>query len=748
MADPLQQPNPDPDWRRILDAVNDCVWSATIAADGQWVYRYVSPAIERISGRPAQWFLPGRDRWLEAIHPDDRPRVDASDRAIPFALRDARDAEYRYRIVRPDGSVRWVRDIIRISSGPPIRLDGVLADITDQHVAELALRASEDRLRRIIDTNPDAILLVGADKRITLANPAAAKLFDKPRRELVGLLWEQLGVEQELIDPDSSVLRGQRYTIIRPDGTRARALLTMATLKGVGSEFAGFVAVFDDVTALSAATEELSRSNAQSRLLLDQMPAVIWTIDRDLRFTSSQGRGLRDLGLLPDEVVGLSLFQYLRTNDPQDPVLVAARQALEGHSVHFEVNHHGRVYSTHLDPLRDAHDLITGAVAVSIDVTQVRELETRLRLAGRLEALGQLAGGAAHDINNLLTALMGHIGRAVACTDDPAVRAPLAVAAQAAERAAEISYKLLGVARRAAIPGGACDMNAVTREVLALLAPAFGSDIQVVATLAAGPLIVGGDPGDIHQILINLCVNARDAMPAGGRLTVSTELCRDGSRVCLNVADTGIGMTPEVQARIFEPLFTTKEPGRGTGLGMPSVLAIVHNLGGTIECDTVPGQGTRFVVRLPLLPAPSLRPETAASPAPVGGGAILVADDEPLIRSFVTQALEESGYTVVEAVDGIDAIEKAEVFAGDIALAILDQSMPRQGGRETLRVLRQRRPDLKCLFATGVADSDLTGHVAEPGEVGVLSKPYRLADLLDAVRKAIQPSGTTRAPDG
>lgn len=736
MADSPVTPAPVPDWQRILDAVNDCVWSATIAADGRWMYRYVSPAIERIAGRPASWFLPGRERWLEAIHHDDQPRVDASDRALPFALRSSRDAEYCYRFVRPDGTIRWVRDVVRVGESHPIRLDGVIADITEQRVAELALRAGEDRLRRIIDTNPDAIILVDTEKRITLANPSAARLFGKPRRELVGMRWDQLGVEQEAIDTDKSVIRGQQYTVIRPDGTRARALMTMATLKGIDGELAGFVAVFDDVTALATATESLARSEARSRLLLEQLPAVVWSVDCDLRFTSSQGRGLRELNLLPDQVVGLTLFEYLQTDDPNHTIIAACRKALSGEEGYFDTEHRGRNFATYLEPLRDHDGTVVGAVAVSLDVTRVRDLETRLRSAGRLQALGQLAGGAAHDINNLLTALHGHLDRArQAVTHDAAVIESIDVATQAAERAAEIARQLLGVSRRGGIGNDVADLNAVVREVIALLGPAFHGDIHATTTFAPGPLLVGVEPGEVHQVLINLCVNACDAMPAGGRLSVTTDLLPELNMARVIVADTGIGMTPEVKARIFEPLFTTKEPNRGTGLGLPSVRTIVRRAGGRIECDSTPGQGTRFVVDLPIATAV----QVASMPAtPTSGRTILIADDEPTIRSLVRQALEESGYRVIEAADGFEAVEQAAKFDGLIDLAILDLTMPRLGGRDAFRQLRRQLPRLPVLFATGVLDASTDEMRADEGVVGMLEKPYRLAELLSAVRGALK----------
>lgn len=735
MADSNRTSAAEPDWRRILDAVNDCVWSAEVDLNGQWIYHYVSPAIERIAGRPASHFLAGRNRWLDCVHSEDRSRVLASDMALPHGQRDARDAEYRFRLVRPDGTTRWVRDIVRVSPGTKLRLDGVLADVTEQYQAEAALRGSEDRLRRIVDTNPDAVLLVGTDRRITLANPAAARLFGFRRTELVGQSWEDLGIEQEPIAADQSVLRGQQYSIVRPDGTRARVLLTMASLKGPDGDFAGFVATFDDVTALSATTDQLARSEARARILLQQVPAIVWSIDKDQRFTSSQGQGLKELGLAPDQVVGMTVAEMTGSSDPSHPSLVACRKALSGTATNFDSEMKGRGYTTYIEPLLNERGQVCGATAISLDVTRTRELENRLRAAGRLDALGQLAGGAAHDINNLLTALMGHLSRArEVMPESAAAREPLDVCAQAATRAAGIARQLLGVARGRSPVSSNVDVNAIAREVLALLAPVLGADVHAIAALAAGPLLVRAEAGQIHQILINLCVNARDAMATGGRLTISTVQTAD-DRIRIIVSDTGIGMTDEIKARIFEPLFTTKGQS-GTGLGLVSVMAIVRELNGHIRCDSEPGRGTRFEVDLPAAEADSGVIEVPSEVPAEGSETILIVEDEPHIRSFARQVLEDAGYTVHEAADGMEAVALFERDPSPINLAILDLSMPRLGGREAFARLSTMQPGLRALFSSGLSAGGRTDS-SQPGVMGYLEKPYRLTELLSAVRRAL-----------
>jgi PAS domain S-box-containing protein len=721
----------EPDWRRILDAVNDCVWSAVIAADGVWTFQYISPAIQRIAGRPADWFLAGRDRWLDVIHEDDRPRVDASDRALPFALRDAQKAEYRFRIVRPDGGIRWVRDVVRVSTGRPVRLDGVLSDVTEQHLAELGLRASEERLRRVVDAIPDAVLLVGADRMVTFANPAAAKLFARSRREIIGQTWEQLGVEQEPIETGKSIFRCQQYTVVRPDKSAARVLLTMATLRGAEGEFAGFVAVFDDVTALLNATERLARDEARSRALLDQLPAVVWSVDTEMKFTSSQGRGLRDLNLEPDQVVGMPVADYVGSTDPEHPALRACRKALSGLSAFFETQHMGRAYASYLEPLRGPGGVIDGAIAVSLDITNVRELESRVRQAGRLEALGQLAGGAAHDMNNLLTALMGHLNLAQKeAAGQPRVAEPLAIAAQAAERACQIAARLLGSIRTGSGPAASTDLNDAIREVVTLLAPSFGSEIHVVMRLSDEPRLVRCDSGSVHQILINLCVNARDAMPAGGRLILSTGQSPGGQTVWLEVEDTGVGIPAEILPHIFDPLFTTKPAGQGAGLGLASVRQILDRVGGRIDCRSTPGLGTTFRVEFPAGPAAD-EPMTAGPKSIRRRDTILLAEDEPAIRGMVREYLQEAGFTVLEAADGVGAVEVARRFNGPIPLAILDMEMPRMGGVATLAELRRVCPGLVGLIATGQPGTGPA--VSWPGCAGLLEKPYRLREVLERV---------------
>jgi two-component system cell cycle sensor histidine kinase/response regulator CckA len=411
------------------------------------------------------------------------------------------------------------------------------------------------------------------------------------------------------------------------------------------------------------------------------------------------------------------------------------------------------------DPILDEQGERIGSVHILADITLRKQMEEQLRQGQKMEAIGRLAGGIAHDFNNLLTAILGNASLLAQRLDPAAEEHELVdTLERAAWRAAELTRQLLGFSRQTLLWLRPLNLNETVEEVLTLLRRTMDPRIEVQARCTADLWPVRADAGQMSQVLMNLCLNARDAMPEGGRLTLETANrliteaeahgstdTRPGEFVRLSVADTGHGIPTDVLPRIFDPFFTTKPAGKGTGLGLAMVFGIVKQHQGWIECHSAPHtaaercvQGTRFDVYLPRLaePAPTTSPGPPIAPSAPRGEMILVADDNDMLRKLVATFLRQNGFQVLLAEDGRQAVEIFERERERVRLVVLDVMMPRLSGPEAMRELRKLNPDVPILLASGYSDVELTE--AERTRVqGFIAKPYREPDLIGAVRQAL-----------
>ena len=508
----------------------------------------------------------------------------------------------------------------------------------------------------------------------------------------------------------------------------------IATLREVAEDLSVAIANAGAEQERRQAEEALRASEAKLQLLMEQIPAVVWTTDSELRFTSSLGAALANIGLRPDQVVGMTLFEYFQTSDPQFRPIAASYRALGGESDTINMDWLGRTFQAHFEPLRDAQGRIAGSIGVALDITERLRLEEDLRQSQKMEALGRLAGGVAHDFNNLLTVILGYghllVGR---LKSGGAARADAEEILKAAERASALTNDLLAFSRRRIVQPRILDLNSLVADMDKMLRRLIGERIELETALDPDLGSVKADPGQIQQVILNLAANARDAMPDGGAMTLQTANARPGNdQVILAISDTGSGMDAETAAHLFEPFFTTKELGKGTGLGLSIVYGIVKQCGGNIDVRTEPGQGSKFEIYLPRVEdtGEPEAPSSAAARAAQGWETILLVEDAPEVRRLARRALLHRGYTVLEALDSQDAIRICRQHADPIHLLLTDVVMPQIDGPALAENLLAMRWEMKALFMSGYAEE------LSPG-AAFLAKPFTPEGLARKVRDVL-----------
>ncbi|MCE9530839.1 MAG: response regulator [Planctomycetes bacterium] len=502
----------------------------------------------------------------------------------------------------------------------------------------------------------------------------------------------------------------------------------------------------------------LKQSEEKYRLLVDNLEQGIFLKDRGGKYVAVNQFFCQSIGRLESEVIGKTnadLFEpseSVRRSEEERIVLDELQKAENEYE--RVINGKKNVIRRILTPVKGLSGTPAGVLGICWDVTEQRLLETRLRQAGKMDAIGQLAGGIAHDFNNLLTAILGNLDLMLSGVKPGERQYELVTAAQnAATRAAALTNRLLGFSRQHQINWEPTNINTVVQEVVTLLGRTIDPRVRLEPRTAPDLWLVQADSGQINQVIMNLCLNARDAIKSVGKITIDTECveitnldgqlsadARTGSFVRLRIGDTGSGMTTEVRARIFEPFFTTKEVGKGTGLGLAMVFAIVRQHQGWIECQSSVDHGTQFDVYLPKTNQ-SMKQTPIDMPTPLptrlGNETILIADDEPMIRRLATLVLQRGGYTVLEAEDGQQAVDLYEREQDHIDLVLLDLTMPVLSGQEAFRKMLQINPSVKVLFASGYAVEQIT--IDEQEKVfGFVKKPYRAAELIQTIQEALR----------
>jgi PAS domain S-box-containing protein len=490
--------------------------------------------------------------------------------------------------------------------------------------------------------------------------------------------------------------------------------------------------------------------------LLNVVVEAVTAADAAGRITFWNRFAERLYGWSAEEALGLPLFELMLAKAPVDQAGEIESLLRAGNSWSGELIAHrksGEIFPVFMTiaPLQDEGGNVKGLVGVSADISQRKELEEQLRQSQKMDAIGRLAGGIAHDFNNLLTAITGYsqIALLKLHAEDP-LRKDIEEILKAGERATGLTRQLLAFSRRQVLQPRLLDLNSVIVGMEYMLRRLIGEDITLVTRLEPDLGRVMADPGQIEQVILNLVVNSRDAMPAGGTLTIQTAnidlfedyshqnyRARPGPYVMLAVTDSGCGMDELVQSRAFDPFFTTKESGKGTGLGLSTVYGIVEQSGGDIRLYSQAGQGTTFKIYLPRIEEKEKKVPASIRPAEVslrGVETILLVEDEDAVRNLIRSILRQNGYTVIESRHGGEALLICERYEGPIHLLLTDVVMPQMSGGELADRLQPLRPSMKALYMSGYTDNDIIRRGAPDAESSFLQKPFTPQVLLRKIR--------------
>jgi two-component system, cell cycle sensor histidine kinase and response regulator CckA len=750
-------------YRSLVEHLKEVVFRT----DGQGRWIFLNPAWTEVTGYSVEECI-GRN-FLEFVSPADHTRAwELFHPLIELRRTYCRD-EVRY--LTKDGATRWMTVFARLSlntEGAVVGTSGTLTDITERKQAEEALRASQERLRELAETIEEVFWAIDpTQRRVLYISPAYEKIWGRSCQSLYDapLSWlESVHPEDRERVRESlraKLARGEydeEYRIVRADAEvrwiRDRGFPVFDASGGVQRA----VGVARDVTDRKLAQIELQRREEHFRCLIEQASDIITVVNNQgcIRFQSPAVRHI--LGFEPAEVQGASAFDFIHPEDVPG-VVAALKGAIESPgttvSAEYRARHRDGRWRTLQTVGRSIPEQAEEGFVVlnSRDITESRQLEEQFRQSQKMEAIGQLAGGVAHDFNNILAVILMQADLTRDVPDLPAeAQESLEQIRTAAERAANLTRQLLLFSRRQVLQPRDLDLNEIVTNLSRFLQRIIGEDIRLQLHLHSAPLMTRADSGMLDQILMNLAVNARDAMPQGGRLLVETTErhvseaearehadATPGAFVVLTVSDTGVGIPPEVLPRIFEPFFTTKEPGKGTGLGLATVFGIVKQHKGWVKVTSQVSQGTTFEI---FLPASAVAQADSRDGVPIkprrGSETILLAEDDPAVRVLTRMTLQRFGYRVVEAASGVEALRLWPEHRNDVALLLTDLVMPGGvTGQQLARRVQEDNPRLKVVFTSGYS-AEIAGKEMElrSGE-NFVQKPYTPDRLLDTVRRCL-----------
>lgn len=657
---------------------------------------------------------------------------------------------------------------LRDAGGEITGMMAVLSDITKRKKAEETLRESEQRLRVIFDTAQEGIIQVSPTGHIVFANRRMAEMFGCTPDEVIGSPFNDHVHHDQKADSRASMGRlisgeidsvSVERRLVRKDGSDFWGHISARRLEGPDGKITAMVGIVNDITEWKNAIEALKRSEEKYRSLFEESKDVIYISNPDGKFIDINPAGVALFGYSSkEELLSVDIARQLYV-DPSERTRFKQTIAKQGFVTDYEVRMKKKsgeelaVMTITGSAVRDEQGNIVAYRGIMRDMTEHRKLEQQLRQSQKMEAIGQLAGGIAHDFNNVLSAIVGYGGMMqMKMAPDDANRLNVEQILSAADRAANLTHSLLAFSRKQIINPKPVNLNNIIKKVERLLSRLIGEDVELHAQTADRDLTVWADSLQIEQVLMNLATNARDAMPTGGRLIIKTEavylndefmmpggILKPGRYALLTVTDTGSGMDEKTQEKIFEPFFTTKEVGKGTGLGLAMVYGIIKQHNGYILASSQPGKGTTFSIYLPLTGPSAGEPESMQKGLAVKRGTetILVVEDNEAVRKITRTMLNDNGYTVIEAVDGEEAIRQFREHQDRIQLLLIDVVLPKKNGKEVYEEVIRTRPGMKVLFTSGyTADVIHAKGIADEG-LHFISKPAGMRELLQKIRDVL-----------
>ena len=727
---------------------------------------FVNPAGRRLLGARHSEDLIGRSVY-EIIHPMDHEKVRRRLRVINEGqvppLTEYRLAEG----LRGASCVESAGALIDHQGRPAVLT--IYRDITEKKRMEEDLRRSEEKFRRIVETANEGVIVVDVDFRIVFVNALMAEMLGYAQEEMIGRPVEEFVAPEHRADvaiQKSLRLAGIKARferrLLRKDGQMVWTMVSATSLHKPDGQLDCSFAMYTDITTQKQVTAEMRRERAYFQQLLERLPEAVAVLDEHGRIVQINEEFTRLFGYTKDEARGVMLYSLVSSPEYKAEANDIRVRVLSGERLEVETIRRRKdgsdVEVSIVTAPKIQDNKIVGLFALYRDIGPRKQIEkenqtlaAQLRQAQKMEAVGTLAGGVAHDFNNILAAVIGFTEISLlALPKDSPVRRNLERALQSSQRASSLVRQLLTFSRRVETNLKPLDINAEIRHAVEILERIIPKMVAMEMELAPDLPHVNGDPNQVEQVLINLATNAADAMPDGGKIVFETGAMEidpasgldrsglePGRHVVLRVTDTGHGMEAATMEKIFDPFFTTKGPGKGTGLGLSTVYGIVKSHGGQIFCHSRPGQGTRFEIFLPAGPDADVEQAGGRPPreeAPGGTETILLVDDEPSIRDLVEMTLGASGYTVIPAESGERALEIFGARGREIGLVILDMGMPGMGGQKCLRELMARDPGARVLVASGYAAGLRLDNGDLPGAAGFIAKPFRRGELLRKIR--------------
>ncbi len=749
-----------------LNTTLESIGDAVIATDVTGIVQFMNPQAEKLTGWKKQDAL-GKEL-EEVFQIFDLESHERMIDPVTAVLMEGHEFQLRnHTLIRAQDS----GEVPIIQSGSPIKdsrgnIFGVVLvfrDMSEHHRNLDALRRSEERYKLLFEHNPQPMWVFDKESLAFLAvNNAAAQSYGYTESEFLGMTITDIrpaedipNLVEHLLKPGADLRQGI-WRHRKKDGSKILAEVSTHELQFEGRDARLVLAI--DVTERESVSEAIRESEERYRHLIDNARDAIFTLSRDALFASLNPAFEMITGLHRDEWIGKSFTTLVHPDD----LGLANEQFMNNmtgiqspvYELRIATSSGTYVVAELMTAPQETAGEITGVLGIARDITERKRMEEHLRESQKLESLGTLAGGIAHDFNNILGIILGHaslVRKAIKEENEACVRS-LAAIAKAVERGSGVVRQLMAFARKANIELGPVDLNHEIHETIVLLKETLPKSINFNLTLAEELPLINADRNQLHQVFLNLSVNARDAMPDGGTLTFSTKVVEgtwlrtriasatEGRYVQVSIEDTGIGIDESVLGHIFDPFFTTKESGKGTGLGLSVAYGVVKNHHGFIQVESTLNKGTTFFVYLPVMTEASkaARMKTEMQAADLRGSeTILIVEDEEDLVELLRISLGAAGYKVVTARTGPEGLELYMLHQKELAAVLTDVGLPGFSGWEMFERIKKLNPHVKMIIASGYVDPSRSADKGKTSNFEILEKPYRPTEVLSMLRKVL-----------